>query len=101
MRVILARHGESTANTLRVFSNQQAPHPLTEKGRAQALELAQRLEGIPFTRIYSSPILRAIETTHVVCEYLGRDFVIADAISEFAVGEFEGRSCQHPKISTT
>ena len=41
MKVIFARHGESTANTLHVFSNQQADHPLTEKGRDQAQALAQ------------------------------------------------------------
>ena len=91
MRVIITRHGESTANTLRVFSSCNSGYPLTENGSVQALELATKLEGIAFARIYSSPILRAIETAHIVCEYLGRDFVIADAIKEFSVGEFEGR----------
>lgn len=92
MKLIFARHGESTANTLHVFSNRDAVHPLTEKGRAQALELAMRLSGFSFTEIYSSPVLRAVETTRIVCDNLGRDFTITEALREFDVGEFEGRS---------
>lgn len=91
MKLTFARHGESTANTLHVFSNRNAVHPLTVKGKAQAQELAGRLSGIPFTQIYSSPVLRAVETTRIVCEHIGRDFVIAEALREFDVGEFEGR----------
>jgi broad specificity phosphatase PhoE len=91
MKLIFTRHGESTANTLHVFSNRDAVHPLTEKGRAQALDLAGRLAGISFKQIYSSPVLRAIETTRIVCEYIGQDFVITEALREFDVGEFEGR----------
>jgi broad specificity phosphatase PhoE len=91
MKLIFARHGESTANTLLVFSNRDAVHPLTEKGKAQAKELAVRLAGIDFAKIYSSPVLRAVETTRIVCEHIGRDFVIAEALREFDVGEFEGR----------
>ena len=51
MKVIFARHGESTANTLHVFSNQQADHPLTEKGRGQAQALANRLSATEFAGI--------------------------------------------------
>jgi 2,3-bisphosphoglycerate-dependent phosphoglycerate mutase len=92
MKLIFARHGESTANTLHVFSNRDAVHPLTEKGRVQAQELAERLAGISFTQIFSSPVLRAVETTRIVCEQFGRDFIIAETLREFDVGEFEGRS---------
>ncbi len=91
MRVIFARHGESTANTLRVFSNRDAVHPLTNKGRQQARALGERLAGIHFAQIYSSPVLRAVETTGIVCEQIDRDFIIVEALREFDVGELEGR----------
>lgn len=92
MKIIFARHGESTANTLHVFSNQQADHPLTEKGRGQARELAQHLEGELFTRIFSSPIPRAIETAEIVCHHLQRSFQISNALREFDAGILEGKS---------
>jgi len=92
MRLIFARHGESTANTLHVFSNKPAVHPLTEKGREQALDLAKRLAGMSFAAVYSSDVLRAVETSQIVCEQLGLEFTITAALREFDVGEFEGKS---------
>jgi broad specificity phosphatase PhoE len=91
MRVIIARHGESTANTMRIFSNRQAVHPLTEKGKEQALTLAHRLEGVPFAQIFTSPILRAVETTRTVCAVTGENFTVVDALRELDMGEYEGR----------
>jgi probable phosphoglycerate mutase len=92
MRVIFARHGESTANTLRIFSNRTDEHPLTEKGREQALDLAKRLAGIPLAAVYSSNVLRAVETSQIVCQQLGLEFTITPALREFDVGNFEGKS---------
>lgn len=91
MKIIFARHGESTANTLHVFSNREAVHPLTEKGRIQAQELAGRLACFRFAKIYSSPVLRAVETTMIVCNHIEGNFIITEALREFDVGEFEGR----------
>ena len=92
MRVIFARHGESTANTLHVFSNKPFVHPLTDKGREQAIDLAKRLTGISFAAVYSSDVLRAVETSQIVCEQLGLEFTITAALREFDVGDFEGES---------
>ena len=66
MRIHFARHGESTANTLHVFSNRQADHPLTEKGKAQAAALAVQLTDKGFSAFYSSPIPRAVETAQII-----------------------------------
>lgn len=94
MKVIFARHGESTANTLHIFSNNAHEHPLTEKGQAQALDLAARLKGVPITAVYSSRILRAVETAGIVCQQLGLTFTVTDALREFDFGDFEGASDQ-------
>ena len=40
MRIYFARHGESEANLLHVFSNRGVKHGLTARGRAQAETLA-------------------------------------------------------------
>jgi broad specificity phosphatase PhoE len=94
MILYFVRHGESEANLLWEFSNGLGKHPLTEKGRQQALELAQKLKGLPITACYTSPILRALETAQIICAELGIPYVITDALREFDVGIFEGRTDQ-------
>lgn len=91
MKLFLARHGESEANVLRVISNRDVPHPLTEKGRGQALELANALSGAAIRHVYTSPILRARQTAEIVCERLGVNWKIADGLREFDCGVLEGR----------
>lgn len=92
MRIHFARHGESTANTLRVFSNRQADHPLTEKGRAQAAALADHLSGRDFSAFYSSPIPRAVETAQIISAIIHMPFKIHAGLREFDAGVLEGRS---------
>jgi broad specificity phosphatase PhoE len=92
MRVYFARHGESTANTLHVFSNHQADHPLTEKGRTQAATLANQLSNQSFSGFYSSPIPRAVETARIISDFIGMPFKIHTGLQEFDAGILEGRS---------
>jgi broad specificity phosphatase PhoE len=92
MRIHFARHGESTANTLHVFSNHQADHPLTDKGRAQAAALADHLSGRDFSAFYSSPIPRAIETAQIISDFIHMPFKIHAGLREFDAGILEGRS---------
>ncbi len=92
MKVFFARHGESTANILRVFSNHQADHPLTEKGRAQAAALAYQLSNNIFSDFYSSPIPRAIETAQIISNFIHLPFKIHPGLREFDAGILEGRS---------
>jgi broad specificity phosphatase PhoE len=102
MRIFFARHGESQANLLHEISNrgipaQQPPqvlarHGLTSKGRAQAGALAGGLEGRKIAQVYSSPLLRAIETSQIVARRLGVGYEISQALCEFDCGILEGRS---------
>jgi len=92
MRLYFARHGESQANIVREISNRGLKHPLTRKGREQAVALADRLRGLPIRRIYSSPVLRAIETTIIVAHRLDLEYEIVDALREYDCGLIEGRS---------
>lgn len=86
------RHGESEANLLWEFSNSADKHPLTEKGRRQAYDLAQSLKHLPISACYTSPILRAVQTAQIISNELGVPYQVADALREFDVGIFEGRS---------
>jgi probable phosphoglycerate mutase len=91
MRIYFVRHGQSEANVLRVISNRDLPHHLTDLGRQQAEALARLLADVPLTAIYSSPIVRAAETAQVVAASKGLPVRIADALREPDCGIMEGR----------
>jgi broad specificity phosphatase PhoE len=92
MKIIFSRHGESQANRLRQVSNRGLKLGLTQKGREQAAGLAGALAGRPIRRIYSSPLLRAIETTVIVAGRLELEYEVSEALREFDLGILEGRS---------
>ena len=92
MRIIFTRHGESQANILRQISNRGLTHPLTRTGREQAVALADKLRDLAITRIYSSPMLRAIETSVIVANRLNLEYEVTDALREYDCGVAEGRA---------
>ena len=91
MKIYFVRHGESEANVLRVISNRGWVHPLTDKGRQQARDLADRLQTAGIARIYTSPLQRAVQTAEILAQALGVEFEITDALREFDCGIAEGR----------
>jgi probable phosphoglycerate mutase len=91
MRLYFARHGESEANVQGVFWNGAEGYGLTDKGRAQAEELARRLQDIPFAALYCSPVLRARQTAQILSRRLGVSYQVHDGLREYDVGILEGR----------
>jgi broad specificity phosphatase PhoE len=61
MELYLLRHGASLANE-RMLVCGAADYPLSGKGIAQAVIARRKLEAIPFDRIYTSSLSRAIDT---------------------------------------
>jgi broad specificity phosphatase PhoE len=92
VKLYFVRHGESEANLLREFSNRGVKHPLTATGCEQALALAHALRGIEVTRIFASPVLRAVQTAEIVAGELGWGYEVVDALREYDVGVLEGRA---------
>jgi broad specificity phosphatase PhoE len=92
MKLYFVRHGESEANVLRVISNRGWVHPLTEKGRQQARDLAEKLRDAGVVKIYTSPLQRAVQTAEILSQILGIEFEITGALREFDCGIAEGRS---------
>ncbi len=90
MKLYFVRHGFSEANRLNEFSNRGLKHGLTESGRQQAATLAQSLAGIRVIRLFTSPLLRAIETAEILSASLGLPYEITDALREFDCGILEG-----------
>ncbi len=91
MKIYFVRHGHSEANMQRVISNRDLPHHLTDLGRQQAEALAQSLADVPLTAVYSSPIVRALETAQIVAASKGLPVQIANALREPDCGIMEGR----------
>ena len=94
MRLYFVRHGESTANVLRIISNRDGNYPLTENGRWQAGYLADRLRGEGITHLFSSPVMRAVQTAEILSEAVGVPNHQVEALRENDNGSLEGRSDQ-------
>src|SRR5438874_6351353 len=86
--VYLARHGE-TAWTLSGQYTGLTDLPLTERGERNARRLAERLRGLSFAKVFTSPLQRARRT----CELAGFGAVaeIDGDLVEWNYGDYEGR----------
>jgi len=86
--VYLARHGE-TAWTLSGQHTGLTDLPLTERGERNARRLEERLRGVTFAKVFTSPLQRARRT----CELAGFGSVaeIDRDLLEWNYGEYEGR----------
>ncbi len=81
------RHGQSESNATPEYMQGSVDCSLTPKGFKQARLLGGRLrdDGINFDRVYSSSLLRTVQTTQTMLEAMGepeREFPRIDAIIE-------------------
>jgi probable phosphoglycerate mutase len=85
--IYLARHGE-TAWTLSGQHTGLTDLPLTEHGEENAKRLGERLKGLTFAKVFSSPLQRARKT----CDLAGFGTVaeIDPDLLEWNYGEYEG-----------
>jgi probable phosphoglycerate mutase len=86
--VYLARHGE-TAWSLSGQHTGLTDLPLTERGERNARCLGERLRGLTFARVFTSPLQRASRT----CELAGFGGValVDRELVEWNYGDYEGR----------
>jgi probable phosphoglycerate mutase len=86
--VYLARHGE-TAWTVTGQHTGLTDLPLTERGESNARRLGERLSGLPFAKVFTSPLRRAMRT----CELAGFGAVAETDrdLVEWNYGQYEGR----------
>jgi len=85
--IYLARHGE-TAWTVTGQHTGRTDLPVTEAGERNARRLRERLRGLTFVKVFTSPLQRAVRT----CELAGFGAVAevdADLV-EWDYGEYEG-----------
>ncbi|HEY7337902.1 MAG TPA: histidine phosphatase family protein [Bryobacteraceae bacterium] len=85
--IYVARHGE-TAWTVTGQHTSFTDLPLTERGECNARRLANRLKGISFAKVFTSPLKRAMST----CELagFGEGAEVDPDLVEWNYGEYEG-----------
>jgi broad specificity phosphatase PhoE len=87
--LLLARHGESDWNRAKRWQG-FADRPLTDRGRRQADELADRLDSTELDAVYSSDLQRARDTAEVVARRKGLVVSTTPDLREVDVGSWSG-----------
>ncbi len=88
-RILLVRHGQSEGNAEGRFGG-HTPTPLSARGRRQAEAAAHALAREKITAIYSSDLLRAVETAKPLAHLTGLEIERTTAFRERSVGVMEG-----------
>jgi broad specificity phosphatase PhoE len=92
VRLLLARHGRTTANVAHVLDSRPPGALLDELGREQAQRLATRLAERPLRAVYASRATRAQQTADPVAAAQGLAVEVVDGVQEVFMGDLEGRS---------
>ena len=89
--IYLARHGE-TAWSLTGQHTGRTDIPLTERGERNGRRLGERLRGLTFAKVFTSPLQRASRT----CELAGFGGVaeVDPDLLEWNYGQYEGRTSE-------
>jgi broad specificity phosphatase PhoE len=90
VRILLVRHGETVFNVEGRWQG-QSDSPLTERGRAQARELARALAEEPVTAVYSSDLGRASETAAEVARVHSLEVITDVRMREINCGDWTGK----------
>jgi len=93
LELLLVRHGETAGNREKLFFG-STDYPLNENGRNQAKMAAEKIKPFPPTVIYTSPLLRAVQTARCIGEYLGLSVIVKDGLREMDFGLWEGLAYQ-------
>jgi len=88
-RICLVRHGQTEWNRELRFRG-RADVPLDENGRKQADALADALTGKGISAIYTSPLMRSMETARPVAKVFHLQIITIQGFIDINYGEWEG-----------
>ena len=93
--IYIIRHGQTELNSRHVLQG-RTDAPLNAVGVAQAKDASRRLRqlGIRFDRVFSSPLLRAIQTAEIVAP--GVPIQTDPRLIEMEYGPYEGMDLKSP-----
>ena len=78
--VYLVRHGQSEGNIAAAFQGPDSP--LSEKGKMQAENIADRVSKLSFDAFIASPFRRARETAEVIAQATGKQIEYSELFTE-------------------
>jgi probable phosphoglycerate mutase len=90
-RVTLVRHGQSTWNERSLIQGQNDEAVLTERGRREALSVAQSLRSLGFARVITSDLRRTRETAAIIANVLELPLSSDSRLRERCFGSLEGQ----------
>ena len=94
MRIYLVRHGETEWNRVRRFQG-RSNLPLNKEGKKQVKALALALKNKPLTAIYTSPLIRALETARLIKVFHPSIPIFEEkGLIEMDLGDFDGIKAQ-------
>lgn len=88
-RIILVRHGETAWNHAGRYLGQADPG-LNDKGKTQARAVADLLKQENIDAIFSSDLLRAVETSRIIADINNVPVKLVPGLREIDFGEWEG-----------
>jgi len=97
MKLYLVRHGQSEGN-ISGCVNGQKDVPLTEQGYEEARRAGQYLEGLTFDRIYSSDLIRTVQTAQTAIP--GCEPIRLSLLRELNTGDLTDRPLKEIREST-
>ena len=86
----LIRHGITAGNLQGLYIGSGTDLPLCDEGRAQLADLKERFAYPQVDTVFSSPLLRAVETANILFPGAAHQFTVHD-LREAGFGKFEGR----------
>lgn len=87
MNIYIVRHGQTEYNINGRFGG-RINVPLNENGEKEARILKEKLSGIKFDKVYSSPLIRTLKTAEIITD---ENIIKDDRIIERSNGDLEGR----------
>ncbi|HZY96352.1 MAG TPA: histidine phosphatase family protein [Candidatus Cybelea sp.] len=89
MELILIRHGPTEWNALERFQG-RSDIPLSPAGLVDAHAIAAALRNERIDRIYSSDLVRALDTARIIGDASGTEIIADPRLREFDFGRWEG-----------
>ncbi len=91
LKLYIVRHGETEYNVQKRMQG-SIDSPLTERGRAHAVDLRDHLKEVHFDRIYSSPSERACRTAEIIRGKKTTPIEVEAEFREMNLVHWEGKS---------
>jgi broad specificity phosphatase PhoE len=92
LRLLLVRHGQTTANIERALDSKPPGAPLTDEGHKQAATVGAQLATSPVVAVYASTATRAQQTAEHIASPHGLEVRVIEGAQEVFVGDLEGQT---------